>query len=187
MRVSHYTANSILSVDSLTRHDLKENELAKQQNKPLILVPVDFYPASEAALLKACEWAECQGADIVVLHVIHDSGDMPGYFSAVLKKKHLLRIEDIAREMCDKFLHKVAKAHPQLKLLENLQCVLVKGIPVTRILQAAEKLNATAVVMGSKGMTGLRHMMLGSVAERVVQLCPLPVSVIKVADKTAQK
>ncbi|MCU7959610.1 MAG: universal stress protein [gamma proteobacterium symbiont of Bathyaustriella thionipta] len=161
--------------------------MAKQQSKPRILVPVDFYPASEAALLKACEWAECQDADIIVLHVIHDSGDMPGYFSAVLKKKHLLRIEDVAREMCDQFIHKIAKAHPQLDLLQNLQCILVKGIPVTRILQAARKLDATAIVMGSKGMTGLRHMMLGSVAERVVQLCPLPVTVIKVADDPAKK
>ena len=51
-----------------------------------ILVPVDFSRHSEAALLKACELAECSGNPILVLHVIHDPAEMPGYYGLVTKK-----------------------------------------------------------------------------------------------------
>jgi hypothetical protein len=51
--------------------------------------------------------------------------------------------------------------------LHKPELLLVKGIPVTRILQVAEKQKAGMLVMGSKGMTGLRHLLLGSVAEQV--------------------
>ena len=75
----------------------------KAKIKPL-LVPVDFSPHSEAALLKACELAACMKLPIVVLHVAHDPGDMQGYYKRTSKKNQLMRIEDIAREMLDDFV-----------------------------------------------------------------------------------
>lgn len=157
--------------------------MTKAKGKPVILVPVDFFPASQAALLKACEWAECLDARIVVLHVVHEPSDMPSYFSAVLKKKHLVRIEDAAKQMCDDFIKQLTTQYPKVGLLNKLECMLVKGIPVSRILQVADKLDAYMLVMGSKGMTGLQRLMLGSVAERVVQLCPHPVAVVKAIEE----
>jgi nucleotide-binding universal stress UspA family protein len=58
---------------------------AKKSNKP-ILVPVDFSAHSKAALLKACELAGCTNDPVLVLHVIHDPADMPGYYGQVTKK-----------------------------------------------------------------------------------------------------
>ena len=63
-----------------------------------ILVPVDFSPHSTAALLQAARLAECTGQRLLVLHVIHDPAEMPGYYGRVTKKKKLVRIEDLARE-----------------------------------------------------------------------------------------
>jgi nucleotide-binding universal stress UspA family protein len=57
---------------------------------------------------------------------------------------------------------------------------LVKGLPTTRILEVAESKNAIMIVMGSKGRGGIKRLLLGSVAERVVQLSPLPVTVAKI-------
>ena len=152
--------------------------MPKSKQRP-ILVPVDFSPYSEAALLKACELAECPRLPIVVLHVVHDPGDMPSYYSKIAKKKQLVRVEDIAAEMFSDFVRSVKKKHPENKVLKKIETMMVRGLPVTRIIQVAEKINASMVVMGSLGRTGLKHVLLGSKAEQVVRQCPVPVTIVK--------
>ena len=151
----------------------------KSAKQSVVLVPVDFSADAEAALVKACELAECMKAGVKVLHVVHDPGDMPGYYSTIAKKKYLVRIEDTAQEMLDEFVKGVAKKHPEVKYLKKAEKSMVVGIPVTRILQVAEKEGAEMIVMGSKGRTGLKHYMLGSKAEQVVRLSNIPVLIVK--------
>jgi nucleotide-binding universal stress UspA family protein len=148
-------------------------------NKRPLLVPVDFSEYSEAALCEACALSEGLGVPLVVLHVVHDPGDMPGYYTKVTKKKHLMRIEDAAAKMFEAFLKSAAKKNPGCKKLKKVETILVTGLPVTRILEVAKKTEARMVVMGSQGRTGFQHMMLGSKAERVAQLCPVPVTIVK--------
>ena len=70
-----------------------------------LLVPVDFSPSSEAALSSALDLAEETGAPLLVLHVVHDPGDAPGYYSHLKgRKKQIRRLEDVASEMLDQFL-----------------------------------------------------------------------------------
>jgi nucleotide-binding universal stress UspA family protein len=104
---------------------------------------------------------------------------MPGYYSRALKKKHLHRIEDGASEMLDDFMQRVVKHHPEFKGLKRVESMLVKGLPTNRILEVAEKRDAGMIVLGSKGLTGIKHILLGSVAERVVHLARVPVTVVK--------
>jgi nucleotide-binding universal stress UspA family protein len=151
----------------------------KKSSKPPILVPVDFSAHSKAALLKACELAGCTNDPILVLHVIHDPADMPGYYGVVTKKKKLLRIEDLARESYDDFMQAVIKENPDVKPLQKVEKMLVVGLPVNRIIEVAKKQKASMVVMGSQGRTGIQHLMLGSKAEQVVRLCPAPVLIVK--------
>ena len=151
---------------------------AKKSKRP-ILVPVDFSAYSKAALLKACDIAGCTHEPVVVLHVVHDPADMPGYYGAVTKKKKLLRIEDLAQESFEEFMHATIKEHPEVKMLKKVEKMLVVGLPVNRILEVAKKRDASMVVMGSQGRTGISHLMLGSKAEQVVRLCPAPVLIVK--------
>ncbi len=152
-------------------------EDAAGQNGP-ILVAVDFAPDSEAAFLWACDYAKCANAGLVLLHVVHDPADAPGYYRK--GGEDLLRpMEDVAAEMTDKFLEKIAKNHPDLAIPGDVEKVLVKGIPATRILEVAERKGARLIVMGSRGRTGLPHLLLGSKAERVVQMSPIPVTIVK--------
>lgn len=144
-----------------------------------ILVPVDFSAPSEAALLTALEFARCLERALLVLHVVHDPGSMPGYYSRALKQKHLARIEDGASQMLDEFLKRVATEHAELKKRKQLESMLVKGLPSSRILEVAKKQDASMIVIGSKGLTGWKHLMIGSVAEQVVHLAPVPVTVVK--------
>ena len=150
----------------------------KKGSQP-ILVPVDFSSHAKAALLKACELAACIDEPVIVLHVIHDPADMPGYYGQVTKKKKLLRIEDLAQEAFDEFIQATIAEYPDVKMLHKAEKMLVVGLPVSRIVEVAKKKDASMVVMGSQGRTGLAHMMLGSKAEQVVRMCPVPVLIVK--------
>jgi nucleotide-binding universal stress UspA family protein len=144
-----------------------------------ILVPVDFSEYSKTALQYAVECAEKMDASVVVLHVIHDPGATPGYYSVKGRKKQLRRMEDVASEMLDDFVKELRDDHPELEKLKTLKTVLVNGLPVNRILEMAEKYNCQMIMMGSQGRTGLSHIMLGSKAEQVVRLSPVPVTIVK--------
>ena len=145
-----------------------------------ILVPVDFSDSAEAALLLACDMAACMEAPLSILHVVHDPGDAPGYYHLDSRETELRRMEDVAKDMLDEFVSRVRTAHPELSALKSAQTLLVVGLPVTRILEVVEKVQARMVVMGSAGRTGLSHLMLGSKAEQIVRLCPTPVTIVKV-------
>jgi nucleotide-binding universal stress UspA family protein len=153
--------------------------MSEKQGQAPILVPVDFSPHSEAALLHACKMAQCLKRPIIVLHVVHDPAEMPGYYNKITKKKTLTRIEDLAKDALDDFMLNLKRKHPDLKILKKADLMLVVGLPVTRILQVGEKLHVSMIVMGSQGRTGLKHLMLGSKAEQVVRLAPVPVTIVK--------
>ena len=160
--------------------DKKQDAVASTGPAPgPILVPIDFSSHSEAALLLASDFADGLGAKLVVLHVVHDPQNMPGYYARMASKKTLTRMADIAGEMLDEFLAKVQKRNPKREALHKAEVLLVTGIPVTRILQVVAKKKVGMVVMGSKGATGLRHLLLGSVAEQVLGLTKVPVTIVK--------
>lgn len=144
-----------------------------------ILVPVDFSPHSEEALIWAAQLSECLRAPLRVLHVAHDPESAPGYYVQSKRKKHLRRIGEAADEMMNSFLARVAKKNDEIEVLQNVEPILVHGLPVTRILEVAENLGASMIVVGSQGRTGLPHLLLGSKAARVAQLSPVPVTIVK--------
>jgi nucleotide-binding universal stress UspA family protein len=153
--------------------------MTKKNDNESILVPVDFSPHSETALVCAAELAEKLGSNLVILHVVHDLSEAPGYYAVKGKDKQLRRMEDVAAEMLDEFMLKMQKKHSALHAIEHAKTMLVVGLPVNRILESAEKIHARMIVMGSQGRTGLARAMLGSKAEQVVRLAPIPVMIVK--------
>jgi len=154
----------------------------KEKNRP-ILVPVDFSSHSEAALVCAAELAEKLGNELIILHVVHDPGEAPGYYSVKGRNKQLRRMEDVATEMLDDYFQKMQKKHSGLSALKDATTMLVVGLPVNRILESAEKVDARMIVMASQGRTGLAYVLLGSKAEQVVRLAPVPVMIVKNGNK----
>jgi len=150
----------------------------KYNNKP-ILVPVDFSSHSETALIYAAELAQMLGSKLVILHIVHDLNEAPGYYSVKGRDKQMRRMEDVAAEMLDEFFRRMQKKHSGLLSLEKAETMLVVGLPVNRILELAEKTHAGMIIMGSQGRTGLARAMLGSKAEQVVRLAQIPVMIIK--------
>jgi nucleotide-binding universal stress UspA family protein len=140
---------------------------------------VDFSDHSQAALIQASEFATMMPATLVVLHVVHDPGEMPGYYSKLVKKKRATRMPDIAAEAFQEFMERTIEANPNFDPLLQAERLMVIGLPVTRILEVVEHLNPIMVVMGSQGRTGLQHLVIGSKAAQIVQLCPVPVTIVK--------
>lgn len=152
-----------------------------------VLVPVDFSSYSEAALVWAADLARRIAAPLVVVHVVHDPAEAPGYYHEaqfrvdVDDTKALWRLEEAARVMMERFLEGVRKRHPEMQQV-SLTPKLVVGVPARRILEVAEALDARLIVMGNQGRTGLSRALLGSKAEQVVRLSLRPVTIVKQAD-----
>ena len=154
--------------------------MAKKKDNNRLLVPVDFTPFSEEALFFASELAEKLEAQLLVLHVIHDPLEAPGFYAQKGKKRKFLRsMEEAAEEMMDEFLIKIRKLHPDNTPIKKAIPILVVGTPVTRIVEIAEKKQAMMIIIGSHGRTGLSNLLIGSKAEQVVRLSPVPVTVVK--------
>jgi nucleotide-binding universal stress UspA family protein len=154
--------------------------MAKKKDKSKLLVPVDFTPFSEEALLFASELAEKLGDQLLVLHVIHDPLEAPGFYAQKGKKKKFLRsMEDAANDMMDAFLKKIRRLYPDNTPIKKATPLLVVGTPVTRIVEVAEKKQVRMIIIGSHGRTGLLNLFLGSKAEQVLRLSPIPVTVVK--------
>jgi nucleotide-binding universal stress UspA family protein len=167
-----------LATSSAELNERARAALSKSGGKT-ILVPVDFSDHSEVALLQASEFAQMMPTSLMVLHVVHDPGEMPGYYAKLIKKKRSIRMQDIAAEAFQEFMTNVIEAHPERTALRDAELLMVIGLPVTRILEVVEQLNPIMVVMGSQGRTGLQHLVIGSKAAQIVQLCPVPVTIVK--------
>ena len=158
--------------------------MAKKPDKTTLLVAVDFSPFSEEALCFAGQLAEKLKAQLLVLHVIHDPAEAPGFYAQKGKKKKFLRsMEEAAEEMMEEFLLKIRQACPDQMPIKKAKPLLVVGTPVTRIVEVAEKKQAGMIIIGSHGRTGLSNLLLGSKAGQVVQLSPIPVTVVKTSKK----
>ena len=156
-----------------------------KKQKELLLVATDFTPYSEEALIFAGDLADKLDAQLLVLHVIHDPAEAPGFYVQKLKKKKYLRsMEEAADEMMATFLQKVKKANPGHQSIQEATSLLVVGTPVSRIIEIAEKRKAHMIIVGSHGRTGLSHAFIGSKAERLVRFSPIPVIVNKSQQKT---
>ena len=153
--------------------------MTETAKEPIILVPVDFSPSSEAAMEYASALATCMHANLVVLHVVHEPFDTPGYYRKKRGSRRLARMEDVAQQMLNELLEKEAGRNPDKQPLQDAKPMVVVGLPATQILQIVDKIKPALVAMGSQGRTGLSHLLLGSKAEQVVRLCPVPVTVVK--------
>lgn len=157
-----------------------------KDSKTIILVPVDFTVYSRAALLYGSKMAELMNGTLLVLHVIHDPGEAPGFYAKRRNQKSLRKMEDVAAEKMEHFLSKARKKFPEHKKLKDAEAMLISGLPVTRIIEVAEKYRPEMVVMGNQGRTALSHLLLGSKAAQVVKICPVPVTIVKHEEKPGE-
>lgn len=137
-----------------------------------ILAPTDMSELSSVGVRYALEMARELSAEVMVYYVVPMSEDWFAGYEKHGPVRNLLANEEAT---LDKFL--VEKFADDMKLMKIRQKVEF-GAPHTSIVDMAEREGADMIVMSTHGRTGLDHMLLGSVTERVVARAPCPVLAI---------
>jgi nucleotide-binding universal stress UspA family protein len=140
-----------------------------------ILVATDFGEASEAALAYGRALARNFGARLHVMHVVgntlafagaegyaYDAGELQGEMEESARKTLAALIRDDDR--------RELKAETVLR---------VSGTPALAIVSYARDANVDLIVMGTHGRGGMAHVLMGSVAEKVVRTAPCPVLTVR--------
>lgn len=141
-----------------------------------ILVPVDFSEPSKQALDYALFIAQRFDAPIDVLHVWKMSEYAGDDMVVLTRSEPELTLSTYLRSHADQLLTNFLNGLPHGKRL------LEEGDPASTIARVAKEGNYDLVVMGTHGRTGLSHLMMGSVAEKVVRMAPCPVLTYRVPD-----
>lgn len=137
-----------------------------------ILVPLDFSPASLGALDYAVWLAKQFRAAIHLVHV-----HPPDEASSVPGAAHLLLQSAEAIERLNEELTGIHRKHVPTFCPEN--CHIRGGRPREEIVRVAREIGADLIVLSTRGYSGLKHLLLGSTAERVVRNAPCPVLVAR--------
>lgn len=158
--------------DEILMEQAVQSALRSPLNLKNILVPVDFSDCSRKALRYAVPLASFHKAVITLLYVAD-----PGYSGGVYGGVDYAYLERGGREDSERELAKLA----QEQIPDDVSAVtLVKiGSASEEIVEAATELPADLIVIATHGRTGLKHVLLGSVAEHVVQRAPCPVLVVR--------
>lgn len=146
-----------------------------------ILVPLDFSEHATRALALATELAREHGGRILVLHVI-----TPFHPVAALPEETIAWVPDgdlVAGER--RHLEALVTRTVTGPKAPAVACKVEIGDPFARIVDAAR--HADCVVMATAGRTGLSHLLIGSVAEKVVRHSPVPVLTVRPARARAAR
>lgn len=133
-----------------------------------ILLPVDFSTCSNDALPRAAALARDQGATLLIMHVqeppmAYGGGGM--YYGAV----------DPDLESLQAMLEEIVPDDPEIPVEYRMEM----GEPADAIVRVAQEEEVDIIVMGTHGRTGLKHLLLGSIAEAIVRRAPCPVMTVK--------
>ena len=134
-----------------------------------ILVPVDFSEHSAMALDLAIDVAKAFGAGIHLLHCyqLHPGGVSPYGITVPAE-----------------FDEKIREAAAETLTAAGIEAgaSLSSMFPSLVISETASEIGADLIVMGTRGLSGIKHVLLGSVAERTLRLAPCPVLTVKAGE-----
>ena len=137
-----------------------------------ILAATDLSEPSQKAVRLATQLARNFKASLTLVHVFEYPRAL--YSPAALYAGDLVEpvLEEVEATMAQT-LRSISRDIPQAS------AKIRQGVPYEQILAAAKESGADLIVMGTRGRTGIAHVMLGSVAEKVVRLSPVPVLTVR--------
>ena len=138
-----------------------------------VLVPIDFSSYAEQALDYAIALAQKLQARVTLLHVIQPLAVVNVEGGLWPSSTFLQDLEAAVTRDMEGYLARVTAAGLAGEI------VVGHGVPFQEILDTAKKRQVDLIIMGTHGRTGLVHVLLGSVAEKVVRLAPCPVLIAR--------
>ena len=137
-----------------------------------ILLPSDFSELSSAATKYACALAERFDAELHVLHV-HENVAIPEYSMGI----DFDRLAQEAKEAAEAQMEDVFD--PTWRQGRTVVKATAEGPPFLEIIRYSKEHDIDLIVMATHGRSGLVHMLIGSVAEKVVRKAPCPVVTVR--------
>jgi nucleotide-binding universal stress UspA family protein len=141
-----------------------------------IIVPIDFSEASEAAARYAARLAASLGASVHLIHVLEEALLAPGpleFYGGALPQAR----EEMYQRACARLNELGVTLAPSG--VPPFTVEVRSGVTAEEIADAVVDYGADLVVMSTHGRTGLPHLLLGSVAERVIRTARCPVLAIR--------
>ncbi len=138
-----------------------------------ILVPIDFQDASLDALAAARALAGRLGLEVLLLHTYTIPVVVYPGFDPIVAPGLPEEIATTAKNALEKLAVEQG----------GLRSLLRAGDPATEILRAIDELKPAMVAMGTHGRTGLSHLLLGSVTEKIVRASSVPVLTIRAGQR----
>lgn len=137
-----------------------------------ILVPTDGSEPSMRAAEFAIKLAKKFNSEIITVYVIDRL-----IMEEVSKVHEKQELEDEIKRKAERSLNYVVKSAE----IEGLKAtpILLEGQPYDQIIRQAEISSVDIIVMGTTGRRGMERILIGSVAERVIEYAPCPVLVVK--------
>lgn len=145
-----------------------------------ILVPIDFSPHSAEATSWAADLARRYDATIKLVHVYQP-------VTMVLPEGYVLKSASALAELMHSLDQALADAKSDLERTApglTIDAELLQGAPFAEVVRHAREHGFDLIVLGTHGRTGLRHALLGSVAEKVVRKAPCPVLTVRLSGHT---
>jgi nucleotide-binding universal stress UspA family protein len=135
-----------------------------------ILAPTDFSESSQTGIRCALEIGRSQRAEVIVYHVI-------GYEQAGHERvdERFRPVAELLRERRELLVESLRENSADLLPDVQVRHEVAVGLPYRMILDKAEEEGADLIVMSTHGRTGLRHLLIGSVTEKVVRGATCPV------------
>jgi universal stress protein A len=161
----------VLALAMLNEKDAGSREVRMPRVKK-ILAPTDFSELSKLEIRYALDVARDTSAAVIIYHAV-DLGEEWKGMSTELSLYHDMVEEN--RRLLDRFISD--NFAERIDLVEVRQIVEF-GASFRNIVELADKENVDMIVMSTHGRTGLDHMILGSVTEKVVARAPCPVLVV---------
>lgn len=140
-----------------------------------ILCPIDHSDCSKEALKYAVSLAIKDEAKLLLLHVI----DIRSFNEGLETMSTQIPDEETLEQLRVKLLDCIPEG---IRDDMGVEALVIQGIPFAEIISTAKENNVDMIVIGSHGRTGISHMMLGSVSEKVVRKAPCPVLTVRQSD-----
>jgi len=137
-----------------------------------VLVPIDFSSHSLEALEFAAPWLQSFGANLHLVHVSAPDAPLAGLAGMPIVLSPTASNARIRAEIKRVAEKSTASTQPA-------KIHIVRGDPYEQICRLAKELEIDLIVIATRGQTGLKHLVLGSTAERVVRYSPCPVLVVR--------
>jgi universal stress protein A len=144
------------------------------QNVKKVLAPIDFSDYSMNALKGAWELAQEVGAELHLVHVVAP------FFTIIEKSRELAR-ETAMVEQAEQELARIKK--DELADSPKVVTAVMVGPPVTALAEYAKQNKIDLVLLATHGRTGGEHLLIGSVAEKLVRNAPCSVLVLRPLDR----